>query len=92
VATFTAIGSIIGSEWASDEALAAKLRELEEAGALAPELDRGDHLVDVRFGVEAADEAEAQDTAHRVLTKAATTFGWMITAIVEPGAGTPGEE
>ena len=79
---YTAIGAIIGSEWATDEALEAQRTALLEAGAVDPVVERGEHLVDLRFRLEAEDEDDAKDVAHRVLTAAATTHGWMVTEFV----------
>jgi hypothetical protein len=81
VPDFTATGAIIGSAWATPEAVAAKLGELAQAGAAEPELVPGEHLVDVRFRFEAADENDAQDVANRIMMQAATSFGWMVTEI-----------
>jgi hypothetical protein len=82
VPTFTAIGAIVGSDWATAAAVEETRSALAEAGAVEPELAPGDYLVDVRFDFEAEDETDAQDVAHRVMTQAATSFGWMVTEIV----------
>jgi hypothetical protein len=80
--TYTAVGAIIGSTWATPEAVEELAQGLEAAGAVAPAIEPGEHLVDLRFGLDAADETDAQDAANRIMMQAATSHGWMVTELV----------
>jgi hypothetical protein len=94
VPSYTAIGAIVGSAWATPDAIDEMTRALQDAGAVEASVEPGEHLVDFRFRFDADDDPDAQDVSNRIMMQAATSHGWMVTEIVpdEKEGDSPGDE